>query len=34
MTLSVTDVFCGVGGSSHGAQLAGFWAECQGVCGV
>jgi hypothetical protein len=26
MTLSVTDLFCGAGGSSHGAKLAdGSW---------
>ena len=34
MTLTVTDLFCGVGGNSHGAELGGFRAECQGVCGV
>jgi site-specific DNA-cytosine methylase len=34
MTLTVTDLLCGAGGSSHGAELAGFRAECQGVRGV
>jgi site-specific DNA-cytosine methylase len=34
MTLAATDLFCGAGGSSHGAELAGFRAECPGVCGV
>jgi site-specific DNA-cytosine methylase len=34
MTLTVTDVCCGAGGSSHGAELADFRAEWQGVCGV
>jgi site-specific DNA-cytosine methylase len=34
MTLTVTDLFCGAGGSSHGAELADSRAERQGVCGV
>ena len=34
MTLTVTDLFCGAGGSSYGAELAAFRAECQGVCGA
>jgi site-specific DNA-cytosine methylase len=34
MTLTLTDLFCGAGGSSHGAELADFRAECQGVCGA
>jgi hypothetical protein len=34
MTLTVTDLLCGAGGSSHGAELADFRAECQGVCGL
>jgi hypothetical protein len=34
MTLTVTDRCCGAGGSSHGAELADFPAECQGVCGL
>jgi hypothetical protein len=34
MTLTVTDRFCGAGGSAHGAELADFRAECQGVCGI
>jgi site-specific DNA-cytosine methylase len=33
MTLSVIDLFCGADGSSHGAELADFQAECQGVYG-
>jgi site-specific DNA-cytosine methylase len=33
MTLSVTDLFCGAGGSSHGGEPADFRAECQGVYG-
>jgi hypothetical protein len=33
MTLSVTDLLCGAGGSSHGAELADFRAESQGRCG-
>jgi hypothetical protein len=32
MTLTVTDRFCGAGGSAHGAELD-VRAECQGVCG-
>jgi hypothetical protein len=34
MTLTVTDLVCGAGGSSHGAELADVRTECQGVCGV
>jgi hypothetical protein len=34
MTLTVTDLLCGAGGNSHGAELADFRAECQGVCGL
>jgi site-specific DNA-cytosine methylase len=34
MTLLVTDLFCGAGGSSHGVEPADLRAECQGVCGV
>ena len=34
MTLSITDLCCGAGGSSHGAELADTRPECQGVCGV
>jgi hypothetical protein len=37
MALTVTDMLCGAGGSSHGAELSlldGFRAECHGVCGV
>jgi hypothetical protein len=34
MTLTVTDPCCRAGGSSHGAELADVWAECQGVCSV
>jgi hypothetical protein len=32
MTLTVTDMLCGAGGSSHGVELADFRAECQGMC--
>jgi hypothetical protein len=34
MTLTVTDLLCGAGGSPHGAEFAGFRAECQWVYGV
>lgn len=34
MTLTVTDLFCGAGGSSHRAELADIRAERQRVCGV
>ncbi len=34
MTITVTGPFCGAGGSSHGAELADFRAECQGVCSL
>jgi hypothetical protein len=46
MTLTVTGMFCGAGGSSHAVDLStpedhgqlsllgGFRAECQGMCGV
>ncbi len=39
MTLSVTDLLCGAGGSSHGAELADGslrlgLSHSQGVCGV
>ena len=33
MTLTVTDLFWGAGGSSQGAELADFRAQFQGVCG-
>jgi site-specific DNA-cytosine methylase len=33
MTPTVTDLFCGAGGSSHGAEFADFRAECQRVRG-
>jgi hypothetical protein len=34
MTLTVADLSCGAGGSSHGPELTDFGAECQGVCGL
>jgi site-specific DNA-cytosine methylase len=34
MTLTVTDLFCGAGGSAHGTEPADFRAKCHGVCGV
>ena len=34
MMLTVTDLLCGAGSGSHGAELADLRAECQGVCGL
>jgi hypothetical protein len=31
MTLTVTDMFCGAGGSCHGAELAGGSSLCLGL---
>jgi hypothetical protein len=33
MTRTVTNMYCGAGGSSHGGEPADFRAECHGVCG-